>query len=108
MLQQSEIKRKLIRIEHEIDEVAKSCEANAKLPQNLKECVTEWKQHTDKAMSDFDSNNSKQIVECVNDLEQIGHRAEMALQEAPDVDEKMRDALLHAQGELFKLKKKLH
>ncbi len=108
MLQQSEIKRKLVRIEHEIDEVAKSCAANAKLPQKLKECVTEWKQHTDKAMSDFDSNDSKQIVECVNELEQIGHRAEMALQDATEVDDKMRDTLLHAQGELFKLKKKLH
>lgn len=108
MLQQSEIKRKLVRIEHEIDEVAKSCQGNDKLPQKLKECVTEWKQQTDKAMSDFDSSDSKQIVACVNDLEQIGHRAEMALQDAADVDEKMRDTLLHAQGELFKLKKKLH
>ncbi|HEX7642298.1 MAG TPA: hypothetical protein VF450_09590 [Noviherbaspirillum sp.] len=108
MLRQSEIKRKLIGIEHEIDQVARSCAADEKLPQKLKECVTEWKQHTDKAMSDFDSNDSKQIVECVNDLEQIGHRAEMALQDAAGVDEKMRDALLHAQGELFKLKKKLH
>ena len=108
MLRQSEIKRKLTSIEHEIDEVAKRCDANEKLPQELKERVTEWKQHTDKAMSDFDSNDSKQIVECVNDLEQIGHRAEMALQDVADVDETMRDTLLHAQGELFKLKKKLH
>jgi phosphoenolpyruvate-protein kinase (PTS system EI component) len=108
MLQQSEIKRKLVRIEHEVDEVAKSCAANDKLPQKLKECVTEWKQQTDKVMSEFDSNDNKQIVECVNDLEQIGHRAEMALQDAADVDDKTRDTLLHAQGELFKLKKKLH
>ena len=108
MLQPSEIKRRLTRIEHEIDAVAKSCEANAKLPQNLRECVAEWKQHTDKAMSEFDSNDSQQIAECVNDLEQIGHRAEMALYGTTDVDEKMRDTLLLAQGELFKLKKKLH
>ena len=108
MMQQSEIKRKLARIEHEIDEVARSCEADPKLPPKLKECVTEWKQHTDKVMSDFDTSDSKQIVECVNDLEQIGHRAEMALQDATGVDEKMHDTLLHAQSELFKLKKKLH
>ena len=108
MLRQSEIKRKLIGIEHEIDEVAKSCAADDKLPEKLKECVTEWKQQTDKAMSEFDSNDSKQIVECVNGLEQIGHRAEMALQDATGADEKMRDTLMHAQGELFKLKKKLH
>ena len=108
MLQQSEIKRKLVRIEHEIDEVAKRCKADEKLPQKLKECVTEWKQQTDKVMSEFDSTDSKQIVESVNELEQIGHRAEMALQEATDADAKMCDSLMHAQGELFKLKKKLH
>ena len=108
MLQQSEIKRKLSRIELEIEEVAKSCAADPKLPEKLRECVTEWKQHTDKVKAVFDTHDKQQIIDCVNDLEQIGHRAEMALQDVNDIDNKMRDTLLHAQGELFKLKKKLH
>ncbi|MBV8633557.1 MAG: hypothetical protein JO002_03630 [Burkholderiaceae bacterium] len=108
MLQQSEIKRRLSRIELEIAEVARSCEANDKLPQELRERVTEWKQHTDKVKAVFETHDNREIIDCVNDLEQIGHRAEMALQDANGVDDKMRDTLLHAQGELFRLKKKLH
>lgn len=108
MLRQSEIKQRFNGIEREIQEVAKGCESNETIPQNLKDCVTELKQHTDKAKTVFDSQDRKEIVSCVNDLEQIGHRAEMALQDAKGVDEKIQNTLIHAQSELLDLKKKLH
>ena len=108
MLQQSEIKQRLSGIEREIEEVARDCESSETIPQKLKDCVSQWKQHTVKAKTVFDSQDNKQIIGCVNDLEQIGHRAEMALQEAKGVDARVRNTLLHAQSELVDLKKKLH
>src|SRR5580698_3633611 len=106
MLRQSEIKQKLKRIEREIDEVAKSCDADTNLPQNLRDCITEWKQEAVKSPAIIESKDNQRIVDCINDLEKIGHRAEMALQDITEIDTKMRDTLQHAQSELLILKKK--
>ena len=69
--------------------------------------MKEWKQEAGKSPAVLDSKDSQRIVECVNDLEKIGHRAEMALQDITEIDTKMRDTLQHAQSELLILKKKL-
>jgi hypothetical protein len=108
MLQQNEIKQRFGSIERNIEEAVTTCKADAKLPQKLKDCVTQWQQHAIKAKPTFDTQNSKEILSCVDDLEKIGHRAEMALSEVTGDDSKIRNYVEHAHSELADLKKKLH
>lgn len=108
MLQHSEIKRRFGSIEHDIEEAATACQASAKLPQDLKDYVMQWEQQSVKAKKIFDSQDDKSIRRCVDDLEEIGGRAELALQGAVGVDAKVRTAVLHAHSELADLKRQLH
>jgi hypothetical protein len=108
MLQQSEIKQRFDSIERNIEDAVSKCKSDSKLPQKLKDCVTQWQQHAVKAKSIFDSHNNKDVIACVNDLEKIGHRAELALRDVMDEDNTIKDFVTHAHSELTELKKKLH
>jgi len=108
MLQQNEIKQRFGSIERNIQQAATTCQADKKLPQNLKDCVTQWQQHAVKAKTVFDSQNSKEILSCVDDLEQIAQRAEMALHDVVGDASKIRSFVEHAHSELSDLKQKLH
>jgi hypothetical protein len=108
MLQQSEIKQRFGSIERNIEEAVTTCKADAKLPQKLKDCVLQWQQHAVKAKPTFESQNSKEILACVDDLEKIGARAEVALRDVTGDDSKIRNFVEHAHSELADLKKILH
>jgi predicted oxidoreductase (fatty acid repression mutant protein) len=108
MLQQNEIKQRFGRIERNIEEAVNTCQADTKLPQKLKDCVTQWKQHAAKAKSIFESQNNKEILLCVDDLEKIGERAEVALRDVVGDDSEIRNFVHHAHTELSDLRKKLH
>src|ERR1700737_2981478 len=108
MLQHSEIKERFGRIEGKITEAGSPCRSDPKLPQNLRDCVMQLEQQTQKAKPILESQDEKQITRCVDDLEEIGGRAEMALKGIPGVDSKLSNAVLHAHSELTELKRELH
>jgi hypothetical protein len=108
MLQLNEIKQRFGRIERDIDEAANTCQSETQLPRKLKECVMEWKQHAATAKSIFESQDNTKIRLCIDDLEQIGERAEAALTGVSGADLKIKIPIVHAHSELADLKKKLH
>ena len=108
MLQHSEIKQRFGDIERDIAEAASTCRSDPKLPQNLRDCVMQMEKQTQKARPILESQDEKQITRCVDDLEETGGRAEMALKGIPDVDSKLSNAVLHAHSELTELKRQLH
>lgn len=108
MLQQTEIKQRFGSIERNIQQAATTCQSDKKLPQNLKECVMQWQQHAAKAKTVFESQDSKKILTCVDDLEQIAQRAEMALHDVVGDASKIRGYVEHAHSELSDLKRQLH
>jgi predicted Rossmann-fold nucleotide-binding protein len=108
MLQHSEIKQRFGLIEREIGEAATACQADAKLPQKLKDCVIQWELHTNKAKQIMSSQDDKSILRCVDDLEEIGQRAEEALRGATGINNKVKTAVVHAHSELADLKRQLH
>jgi hypothetical protein len=65
-------------------------------------------QQTQKARPILESQDEKQITRCVDDLEETGGRAEMAIKGIPGVDSKLSNAVLHAHSELTELKRQLH
>lgn len=108
MMQHSELKEQFSRIERDIEEAANACDANTRLPQKLKDCVTQWKQHTVKAKPVFESNDNRKIISCVDDLEKIGERAEAALNDVIGPDYQIRSSVMHANSQLADLARKLH
>jgi hypothetical protein len=108
MLQQSEIKQRFGSIASNIDQAVTTCKADAKLPQELRDCVQQWQQHALKAKPAIDSQDSKEILACVDDLEKIGARAEVALRSVKGDDSKIRNFVEHAHSELTDLQKVLH
>ncbi|MEA3177352.1 MAG: hypothetical protein QOI59_875 [Gammaproteobacteria bacterium] len=108
MLQHSEIKERFGRNERDITEAARTCRSDSKLPQSLRDCVMQLEQQTQKAKPILESQDEKQITRCVDDLEETGGRAEVALKGVPGVDTKLSNAVLHAHSELTELKMKLH
>jgi hypothetical protein len=108
MLQHREIKKRFARIEREIEDADGSCQADSTLPQQLKDYVTQLKQHTSKVKSILESQDYSQVVRFVDDMEEIGERAEVAIRNNVGVDDNLRKSVVHAHVELSNLKKKLH
>ena len=62
----------------------------------------------DTGKADFFVENEGNIRRYVDDLEQTGARAELALQNAATTDQKVKSAVLNAHHELADLKMQLH
>jgi hypothetical protein len=54
------------------------------------------------------SQDQNQIVQCVDDLEQMGDRARDACEQAGNVDGELKTAVMQAHQELSNLKHQLH
>jgi hypothetical protein len=108
MLQQSEIKQRFVSIERNIEDAATTCKSDSKLPQKLKDCVKQWQEHAVKAKTIFEAHDKKEVLACVSDLEKIGERAELALRDVVEDENKIKGFVQHAHSELSDLKKKLH
>jgi hypothetical protein len=108
MMQKSELNKRFIRIEQDIDDALHSCEENIKFPRNLKESVMQWKRQTLHAKAAFDSNDNFQIHFCVDELQRTGKKALAALDEIIGPDTRIRNSVMHANSELADLKWQLH
>ena len=108
MLQINEIKQRFNLIERSIDDAAMACQSSSKVPQELKDCVNQWERQSTQAKQILSSRNEENIRRCVDDLEKTGARAELALQQVRNVDQKVKDAVLNAHHELADLKMQLH
>lgn len=108
MLQTAEIKKRFSLIENEIDSAENIVRANTKLPQSIKESVTQWKKHAMQTKAVLDSDDSRKIVRSIDDLEALGDGCEKTLRSLDVVDARIRDVVTHAHHELADLKAKLH
>jgi hypothetical protein len=54
------------------------------------------------------SQDQQQIIQCVDQLEQLGDRARDACQQSQSVDGQLKQAVMQAHDELSDLKRQLH
>ena len=108
MLLDMEMKQRFGRIERDIEQAAWICEVSARLPQTLKDCIKQWEQHSTQARHILASEDDGRIRRCVDDLEEIGKPAELALQQAQGIDSQFKVAVTNAHRELLELKMQLH
>jgi len=108
MLPNTEIKQKFGRIERDIEQAAWICEVSAMLPQSLRDCIKQWEQQSSQARHILASEDDGRIRRCVDDMEEIGKRAELALQQTRGIDSQVKVAVTNAHRELLELKMQLH
>ena len=108
MLQSSEIQKRFTHLEQTIDSASKACHADATLPTDLIECVDRLDKQSASAKTVMASNDQDRMRQFVDDLEQLGDRAEKACERAGNVDAKVKSAVSSVHAELSDLKKQMH
>jgi len=108
MLQASEIQKRFTHLEQTIEQASQACHADSTLPKDLMDCVDQLDKQSEAAKKIMQSNDENRIRQCVDDLEQIGDRAEQACQSATNVNANVKNAVTSVHNELSDLKKELH
>lgn len=109
MMQTSEIKQRFDHIERSIHQAAQACASDSKVPQDLKQCLTQMDQQSAQAKQVMQSQDQARIQQCVDQLEELGDRAKMACQKSGSgVNDELKSAVMQAHSELSTLKHQLH
>jgi hypothetical protein len=108
MLQASEIQKRFTHLEQTIEKASQACHADTSLPKELMDCVDQLDKQSANAKKVMESKDEKRMRQWVDDLEQVGDRAEKACQRATKIDAKVKSAVTSVHAELSDLKKQLH
>lgn len=109
MMQVSEIKKRFDNIERTVSQAAQAVQSDSGAPQELKECVRQMDQQTDKAKELMQqTQDENQIRDCVDSLEELGDRAKDACERSANVNDQVKSAIMQAHRELSDLKHQLH
>lgn len=108
-MQIHEIQQHFSRIEHAIQQAAQACQSAVVVPMDLKDTIQLLEQRSMQMKKVLaQSRGEHRIRQCVNDLEKLGDRAEHACQQAPKLDNELKNAVTLAHQELCELKQRLH
>lgn len=109
MMQSTEIRNRFNHIEQTIHEAAQACQSATALPMDLKDCIQQMDQRSEQVRNIIQqSPDENRIRQCVDDLEQLGDRAKAACEQATNIDDTLRTAIMQAHRELSDLKHQLH
>lgn len=108
MMQANEIRRQFDHIDQTIDQAAQACRMAEGVPSELKQCLTEMDRQADEARQIMQSEDESRMIECVDDLEELGDRAKRACEMSENIDEGLKDAVMQAHRELSDFKHQLH
>lgn len=109
MMQTNEIRQRFNEVENTIHHAAECCQSANGVPMDLKDCVQQLDQKATQVRQTIQqSQDQNQIMQCVDDLEQMGDRAKDACEKAGNVDGELKTAVMQAHRELSNLKHQLH
>jgi len=108
MLQASEIQTRVTHLGQTIGKASQACHADSTVPKDLMDCVDQLDKQSERAAKILESKDESRIRQWVDDLEQVGDRAEKACQRATNIDAKVKTAVTTVHAELSDLKRQLH
>ncbi|TCG03005.1 hypothetical protein BZM27_51640 [Paraburkholderia steynii] len=108
MLQASEIQKRFTHLQQTVSDASRTCHADKSIPTDLIDSMDELDKECKSAKKVMSSNDENRIRQCVDDLEQLGDRAERACQRAGRLDARIKDAVTSMHSELSDLKRQLH
>ncbi len=105
-----EVRQRFNQIEQTIHQASQACErAGAGVPMDLKNSIQQLDQQSSQARQQLQSAEDEQsIIQCVDQLEELGDRAKAACEKGGNVDQQLKQAVMQAHEELRQLKHQLH
>jgi hypothetical protein len=108
MMQMNEMRQQLQHIGQTIHQAASACSHTTGVPMDLKDCVQQMDQRSHQMEQKLQSADQNWMMQCVEDLEQMGDRAKEACEKSGAVAPDLRQAVMQAHDELSRLKHQLH
>jgi len=108
MLQTSEIQKRFGHLQQTISEASRTVHADKSIPKDLVDCMDQLDKEVQSAQQAVSSKDENLIRQCIDDMEEIGDRAERACEQAGAVDGKVKRAVDAMHSELSDLKRQLH
>lgn len=110
MMQAKEVRQRFDQIEQTIHQASQACErAGDGVPMDLKNSIQQLDQQSSKARQQLQQAEDEQtIIQCVDQLEELGDKAKAACEKGGNVDQQLKNAVLQAHEELRQLKHQLH
>lgn len=109
-MQVNEIKQRFNRFEQCVQEARQACEHDSNVPAQLADNIRDLDREVHDA-HDMVANaqqESEQLVQCIDRLEEMGDNAKRACQSAANVSQETQDAVLDLHKEISTLKHQLH
>ncbi|HTR08509.1 MAG TPA: hypothetical protein VMJ11_18020 [Paraburkholderia sp.] len=108
MLQASEMQKRFTHLQQTVSETSQTCHSAATIPKDLMKWMDELDNECKSAKKVMSSRDEGRIRQWVDDLEQIGNRAERACQQASGLDVRIMDAVSSMHSEISDLQRRLH
>lgn len=108
LLHASETKKRFTHLQQTVSDTSRACHTDKTIPADLMNSMDELDRECRSAKKVMSSRDLDRIRLWVDDLEQIGDRAERACQQAGGLDDRIRDAVRSMRSELSELKRQLH
>jgi anion-transporting ArsA/GET3 family ATPase len=110
MMQAEEVRKRFNQIEQTIHQASQACErAGSGVPMDLKNSIQQLDKQSSQARQQLQNAKDEQsIIQCVDQLEELGDRAKAACEKGGNVDQQLKQAVMQAHQELSQLKHQLH
>ncbi len=110
MMQADEVRQRFSQIEQTIRQASQACErAGTGVPMDLKNCIQQLDSQSSQARQQLQQAGDQQsIIDCVDQLEELGDQAKAACENQTGVDQQLKNAVMQAHQELSQLKHQLH
>lgn len=110
MMRADEVRQRFNQIEQTIHQASQACErAGAGVPMDLKNSIQQLDKQSSQARQQLQNAKDEQsIIQCVDQLEELGDRAKAACEKGGNVDQQLKQAVMQAHQELSQLKHQLH
>lgn len=108
MMQANEIQQTFSRIQQTIGQAEQACNASADTPSDLKACISKLAREAKTAGDVIKSNDESRIIQCVDDLEDMGDEARRLSRSDSHISPQVESAVTKVHAELSALKHKLH
>ncbi len=110
MMQAEEVRKRFSQIEQTIRQASQACErAGAGVPMDLRNCIQQLDSQSSQAREQLKQTQDEQsIIDCVDQLEELGDQAKAACEGQQNVDQQLKQAVMQAHQELSQLKHQLH
>lgn len=110
MMQAEEVRQRFNQIEQTIHQASQACErAGSDVSGDLRNSIQQLDKESVKARQQLQqAKDDQSIIDCVDQLEELGDKAKAACEKSNNVDQQLKNAVLQAHQELSQLKHQLH